>query len=403
MSNDQQHAVAVTEDKCVRVFSIQSDGGIVELSQRTMPKRPCALIILPDNDTIVCADKFGDVYSLPLLPTDESEKSFSDAKAAQEAQAAKDAEAKAKDQTSEDGSFKPAATNLTVHTKRNLKSLEAQQKQKLFTPKKEALAFEHKLLLGHVSMLTDVNFATREVDGKTRGYIITADRDEHIRISRAAPQSHIIEGFCLRHKEFVNKVCLVPGTDLLVSGGGDDWIGVWDWPNFSLKNKVNVREYFAKFLTPTKEDKDPQVAISGIWTVPIQNRPSDVAVVIACEKVPALLVLSSSSLSDPSAKPTVVEQQIQGKNPLDITAIDQRVVVSLDSREEVQARLVALRVVASEDGSIHVDRDDAGEEKLNHLNSLGGVEEDPKTLDSLLYSVRNLRKRTGWPEEQQQE
>lgn len=403
MSDDQQHAVAVTEDKCVRVFSIQSDGDIVELSQRTMPKRPCALEILPDNDTIICGDKFGDVYSLPLLPTDESEKNHSDAKAAQEAQAAKDAEAKAKDQLSEDASFKPAATNLTVHTKRNLKSLEAQQKQKLFTPKKEALAFEHKLLLGHVSMLTDVTFATRQVDGKTRGYIFTADRDEHIRISRAAPQSHIIEGFCLGHKEFVNKVCLVPDTDLLVSGGGDDWVGVWDWPNFTLKNKVNVREYFGKFLIPTEGDKDPQIAILGIWTVPVQNQPGNVAVVIACEKVPALLVLSATSLSDSSTKPAVVEQQLQGHNPLDVTTIDQRAVVSLDARGEGQKRLVSLQVVAGEDGSIRVDPDETSEEKLNLLNSLGGVEEDPKTLDGLLYNVRNLRKRTGWPEEQQEQ
>jgi tRNA (guanine-N(7)-)-methyltransferase subunit TRM82 len=71
VSNDQLHAVAVTEDKCVRVFSIQTDGGIVELSQRTMPKRPCALEVLPDNDTIICGDKFGDVYSKqrpPRLP-----------------------------------------------------------------------------------------------------------------------------------------------------------------------------------------------------------------------------------------------------------------------------------------------------------------------------------------------
>jgi tRNA (guanine-N(7)-)-methyltransferase subunit TRM82 len=219
VSNDQLHAVAVTEDKCVRVFSIQTDGGIVELSQRTMPKRPCALEVLPDNDTIICGDKFGDVYSLPLLPSDESEKEAVEAKAAQAAQEAKNAELRAQ------GLFQPSATNLTVHTKRNLRSLESQQKQKLFTPRKEVLAFEHKLLLGHVSMLTDATFAVREVEGKSRGYIITTDRDEHIRISRAAPQSHIIEGFCLGHTEYVSKVCLVPGTDFLVSGGGDDWIG----------------------------------------------------------------------------------------------------------------------------------------------------------------------------------
>lgn len=56
-----------------------------------------------------------------------------------------------------------------------------------------ASGFEHKLLLGHVSMLTDIALVV--LNG--RNYIITADRDEHIRISRGIPQSHIIEGFCL--------------------------------------------------------------------------------------------------------------------------------------------------------------------------------------------------------------
>lgn len=362
-----------------------------------MPKRPCALEILPDSDTIICGDKFGDVYSLPLLPTDESEKEASDAKAAQDA---KDAELRAQAQAAEEP-FKPAATNLTVHTKRNLRSLEAQQKQKLFTPRKEVLAFEHKLLLGHVSMLTDATFATREANGKTRGFIITADRDEHIRISREAPQSHIIEGFCLGHKEFVSKLCLVPGTDLLVSGGGDDWIGIWDWPNYTLKNSINIRQHLAKYLTPTPDDKDPQVAVSGIWTVPIENQPGNSAVVIACEKVPALLVISSSTIGESGSQVTVVEQQLHGLHPLDVTFVGQHTIVSLDARAEDQERLVVLQIMANDIGAVDVTRNGTYEDTLKQLNGLTGIEEDPKSLDGLLYSIKNLKKRTGWdqPEE----
>jgi tRNA (guanine-N(7)-)-methyltransferase subunit TRM82 len=361
-----------------------------------MPKRPCALEVLPDNDTIICGDKFGDVYSLPLLPTDESEKEATEAKAAQAAQDAKDAELRAQ------GLYKPSATNLTVHTKRNLRSLEAQKKQKLFTPRKEVLAFEHKLLLGHVSMLTDATFAVREVEGKSRGYVLTADRDEHIRVSRAAPQSHIIEGFCLGHTEFVSKLCLIPGTDLLVSGGGDDWIGIWDWPNFSMKASINIRQHLSKYLVATPEDKDPQVAVSGIWAVPVQNRSGNHAIVIACEKVPALLVLSSSTLGDSAAaKVTIVDQQIQGLNPLDVTVVGQHIAVSLDARLEDQKRVVALQFTENDNGEINVARDEEAETILKQLNDLTGIEEDPKSLDSLLYSIKNLRKRTGWdqPEE----
>lgn len=383
------------------MFSVQADGGILELSQRTMPKRPCALEILPDNDTIICGDKFGDVYSLPLLPTDETEKEASDAKAAQAAQDAKDAELRAQARSS-GVAFKPSATNLTVHTKRNLRSLEAQQKQKLFTPRKEVLAFEHKLLLGHVSMLTDATFATREVEGKTRGYIITADRDEHIRISRAAPQSHIIEGFCLGHTEFVSKLCLVPGTDLLVSGGGDDWIGIWDWPNYSLKTSINIKEHLSKYLTATPEDKDPQIAVSGVWTVPISNRPGSNAIVVGCEKVPALLVLAPSSADNSAMKVTVLEQQLQGLYPLDVTVMGQNMLVSLDGRSNEQKRLMALQLVANDDGSVEASRDEAYEPTLKQLNDLSGVEEDPKSLDNLLYNVKNLKKRTGWGDQSEE-
>jgi tRNA (guanine-N(7)-)-methyltransferase subunit TRM82 len=118
-------------------YSIQTDGGIVELSQRTMPKRPHALEVLPNNDTIIYDDKFGDVYSSPLLPTDESKKDAADFKAAQAAQDAKNVELRTQ------GLFQPSATNLTVHTKYNSRSFESQQKQMFFTPRKEVLAFEH--------------------------------------------------------------------------------------------------------------------------------------------------------------------------------------------------------------------------------------------------------------------
>ena len=34
---------------------------------RVMPKRPCAVALTPDESTLLCADKFGDIYSLPLM------------------------------------------------------------------------------------------------------------------------------------------------------------------------------------------------------------------------------------------------------------------------------------------------------------------------------------------------
>lgn len=206
----------------------------------------------------MCGDKFGDVYALPLLPSPEA-----DAAVAQQQE-----EAASK-------SFVPSATNLTVHSGRNLKALENQLKsaEKQQTKTKEPLKFAHELLLAHVSMLTDIAFTILQdeltPDGKPRSYILTADRDEHIRISRGPPQAHVIESYCLGHKEFVSKLCL-PSPDVLVSGGGDDDIFIWDWANpgndykiVPLKETVKVA---LQKLNPSNVAEDNiRIAVSGIW------------------------------------------------------------------------------------------------------------------------------------------
>lgn len=386
-SPNQQYAVAVTEDKCVRVFSIGVEGNLTELSQRIMPKRPCAIEVLPDNETIICGDKFGDVYSLPLLPSNKTDTG----------------EAEGPEPTpAPEQAFKPAATTLTVHSQRNRRALEMQTKQKLFQTKKEPLAFEHKLLLGHVSMLTDVCHASRKVDGKTRNYIITADRDEHIRVSRGIPQAHIIEGYCLGHKEFVSKLCLIPGTDLLVSGGGDEWLGVWDWPSFTRKATINVHERFASSSKASLPDKDSKLAVSGLWTVPIGDS-GESALVIASENVPALCILACSSLTEAQPKATLLDLDVLENSPLDVAATQNRLVVAVDSRDAEHKRHLAFELKYDVSGAIGASRDSPLEDRLHALNELGGVEEDGKTIDGLLYNIGNLRKRTGWGEDQEQE
>ena len=229
-----------------------------------MPKRPCAITLTADNSAILCADKFGDVYALPLLLSSE------------EAEAVPQPVTEEAETTPK--TFIPAATPLTVHSRSNRKALEAQLKQAAQQPKtKEPLKFKHELLLGHVSMLTDIAYATvdpREAGRQPRNYILTADRDEHIRISRGPPQSHIIEGFCQGHQEFVSKLCLIK-PDLLVSGGGDSHLFVWDWLNYRLLKKINVKDRILDFFKEHPQDtvtlegqEESNLAISGLWAIP---------------------------------------------------------------------------------------------------------------------------------------
>ncbi|XP_024415688.1 tRNA (guanine-N(7)-)-methyltransferase non-catalytic subunit WDR4 isoform X2 [Desmodus rotundus] len=80
-----------------------------------------------------------------------------------------------------------------------------------------------RLELGHLSMLLDVAVSPDDC------YILTADRDEKIRVSWAlAP--HNIEAFCLGHTEFVSRIFVVPDhPELLLSSSGDRTLRLWEY------------------------------------------------------------------------------------------------------------------------------------------------------------------------------
>jgi tRNA (guanine-N(7)-)-methyltransferase subunit TRM82 len=232
-----------------------------------MPKRPCAIDLDASDQKVIIGDKFGDVYSLPLVP-----KPYLDDTGSPEQTAVPSPH------------YRPAATEKTVHSKANLRALQEQRRhaeQGIVKKTKGPLTFEHELLLGHVSMLTDLVVASHKAENKTakpRTYILTADRDEHIRISRGPPQAFVTEGYCLGHREFVSKICLLDPSNL-VSGGGDDEIFLWDWLEGKLLGKFDIKNValqILKEIAPLRGHQhdvgavfpDRKIAVSGMWTLP---------------------------------------------------------------------------------------------------------------------------------------
>ena len=70
-------------------------------------------------------------------------------------------------------------------------------------------------MMGHLSMLLDIAFVrTQENDD----YLLTADRDEKIRLSRY-PNAYNIQGYCLGHAEFVSHVNLINSNHILSASG----------------------------------------------------------------------------------------------------------------------------------------------------------------------------------------
>ncbi|KAE8396688.1 guanine-N(7)--methyltransferase non-catalytic subunit trm82 [Aspergillus alliaceus] len=377
------HVVALTaEDKYIRVFHLKEDGTFDQLSERCMPKRPCSIVLTDDGNTILCGDKFGDVYSLPLLPGDEP---YVAPKPASRPKV-------------------PAATTLTVHSKRNLESLEQQLRygqKTTSTEEKPALNFQHQLLLGHVSLLTDVAYVSvpKGVDSaQSRSYILTADRDEHIRISRY-PQAHIIEGYCLGHTAFVSKLCIPRcAPEILISGGGDDFLLVWKWSEGLILQKIPLVEH---------PSETTQVVVRGIWATSFGALNIILVTLDGSSQLQCFVLESDGTLK--AQNPI----EMSG-NVLDVTSIekDSTIVVSVDSIREEGSTHEWRSNATSPSNLIETYRVKPGTENLEwepvtdslatNINSSGTsdvpADTDPKRrkeLNDAFYSLGNLRKKLG--------
>ncbi|EED16850.1 tRNA methyltransferase, putative [Talaromyces stipitatus ATCC 10500] len=381
-----RYVVAVTaEDKHVRVFELNSEGVLTESSDRPVPRRPCAVAFSSDGNTIICADKGGDVYSMPLLPGESGEFELV---------------SRAKKPS------KPAANPLVVHTKRNLDALRQQLRQKQAQDNTPANpTAKRDVLSGHVSTLTDMVYAVVPSSTSASGshsYILTADRDEQIRVSRGPPQTHVIEAFCLGHESFISTLCIPPTLPhLLVSGGGDNSIFVWDWRNGQSLYKLSV----------LPEGKN-QIVVRDIWAVKIAGN-SSVAIFVALDGSRELL----SFLLEDSGN-ILPQESIQASgNVLDLTYLDENnmIFVSIDSCHEPGSIkdwkkdsdespvLVEGYTVKVKDGKLVLDS--VANQAVNNINAQGtakvlaGVDESSwpksqKAFSERLYSLQNLRKRT---------
>ncbi|KAG6902580.1 hypothetical protein C0995_014587 [Termitomyces sp. Mi166 len=200
------------DNKTLKIWEIE---GLKLVNERELPKRPTSILFTADAKTILVSDKFGDVFrSLLLL------------------------------------SVRVPLLNTRYHSY-TLEFTPLTEKQK-----KDALSSHENpsggsLILGHTSFL---NAFILNQDEK---YIITADRDEHIRVSWY-PQGYNIEMFCLGHTKSVAKdhhgdffidtrhrfvstihnPAFAPAE--LVSGGGDPTLKIWDWMAGTIKHEIPV-------------------------------------------------------------------------------------------------------------------------------------------------------------------
>ncbi|CAH7683182.1 WD40-repeat-containing domain protein [Phakopsora pachyrhizi] len=183
---DPQLLVSTGEDKLLKIWKLPT---LSLISSRELVKRPTSIAISPDGKSIVIADKSGDFYDLPIdCPSDTEFLADPD-----------------QEEVSD-----------------------------------ESLSKTLKPIAGHVSVITSIALIP---PGRSDSLLVTADRDEHVRLSNY-PNSWSIYGYLLGHSRFVSALLWVDceGIDggVLLSGGGDDEVYVWDHLALKCRRRIAV-------------------------------------------------------------------------------------------------------------------------------------------------------------------
>ncbi|KAI0793716.1 WD40-repeat-containing domain protein [Fomes fomentarius] len=181
------------DDKKLKVWKVADN--LELLHERMLPKKPTEVAFTADGQTVVISDKFGDVFSYPLNP---------------------------------EPTLAPSSAPTGASKRGSVTSHENPS--------------NGTLILGHASMLTTFLLTPDEQ------YIITADRDEHIRVSWF-PQGYAVERYCLGHEKFVSALHIPSFQhNVLVSGGGDPVLKVWDWMSGKVLADIPVSSVVEPYI-----------------------------------------------------------------------------------------------------------------------------------------------------------
>lgn len=319
LTRNEKHVIGSTDsDKAVVMLAIDhSAENCLSLTKRQVfPKRPCAVLTSLDDSTLIVADKFGDVYEIPI---DEST---------------------------------PIA-------------------EKDLIP-----------ILGHVSMLSDVLVAKHG----DRQFVLTGDRDEHIKVSHY-PESYVVKHWLFGHHEFVSCMHICSFDDkLLVSGGGDDYLLVWDWFKGTLLHQIDLRPVVESSLTDAhfpperfvQEDSRREITITKVTTL---TRNGENLLLVLCENTNCILSF-------------VVTDKIEFKQKIDVsnsivhfTVVADGILASVDA-DSPEKQVVCLKF--DDSGLLH----EAPSEAASAIGRGNICEVESREDFYPLYYILTLRKRS---------
>ncbi|XP_059198284.1 tRNA (guanine-N(7)-)-methyltransferase non-catalytic subunit wdr4 [Centropristis striata] len=131
---------------------------------------------------------------------------------------------------------------------------------------------EGELKMGHLSMLLAVSMSP---DNK---YMITADRDEKIRVSHLR-SPYNIQSFCLGHQQFVSALLVPSGhPHWLLSGSGDGTMKLWEYESGRQLQSWDLTDLEETANSEADKQKKPTVCC-------ITSSPDARHVAVQCERV----------------------------------------------------------------------------------------------------------------------
>lgn len=159
-------------------------------------------------------------------------------------------------------------------------------------------------IMGHLSMLLDIAFVRTK---ENEEFILTADRDEKIRLSHY-PNAYNIQGYCLGHTEFVSNVKLIDQNHILsASGDGklkpsfekndlylfffSGTLRLWHLPDCVELNLFETKTLISSskeiFYTSSLNSEDTQSSLDSssmnysIWKMDIASSSSDTFIALS--------------------------------------------------------------------------------------------------------------------------
>lgn len=321
LTRNEEYVIGTTDsDKAAVLFKIDyTQENCLELIKRQIfPKRPCAVSTTIDDSTLVVADKFGDVYSVPI-----------DCKAPAE--------------------------------------------EKSLVP-----------ILGHVSMLSDVLVA--EQNGKQ--FILTGDRDEHIRVTHY-PKSYVAKHWLFGHKEFVSCLHLADfDNDVLISGGGDDYLLMWKWFTEEQLARIDLRELIQPFLTDSHfpperfllEDSPMEISIVKALTYTKDNTR---LLAVLCENTKCILTFVIHDDYSVTHKQTFATEN----SLIDFVMVDGTIIAAIDTESDD-----TLLEFYKLDGDFLLQKEDA--DLAKKISCASECEVEARENFYPLYYISSLRKRS---------